>query len=88
MFVMSNRNIIIPSADGMNAYNLPKGYIGRVPEWVTKTEYFKALVADGKVTVTQTAKDRDVEKAVKDAVSKEEKARKQHKTKVKAEKAE
>lgn len=85
MFVMSNRNIIIPSVDGMNAFNLPKGYIGRVPEWVTKTEYFKALVADGKVAVTQTAKDKEVEKAVETAVENETKAKAKHKAKVKAE---
>ena len=63
MFIMCKRNIIIPSPDGKISKKLYKGYVGSVEDWVTKTDYFKALVADKKIIVTETAKDKDLEKA-------------------------
>ena len=47
--IISKRNIIIPSPDGRQAYPIPKDYIGSVPDWVSKTKYFKELVKDGKI---------------------------------------
>ncbi|MEI3523248.1 MAG: hypothetical protein V8Q36_03495 [Anaerotignum sp.] len=55
--IISKRNIIIPSPDGRQAYPIPKDYIGSVPDWVTKTKYFKELVKDGKIAVSSTTKD-------------------------------
>lgn len=56
-FVVSNRNIIIPSPDGKTSCKLPKGYVGPVPDWAAKTAYFKALAADGKIVLSQSKKD-------------------------------
>ena len=63
MFIMSKRNIIIPSPDGKTSKKLHKGYVGTVEDWVTKTDYFKALVADKKIIITETTKDNELEKA-------------------------
>lgn len=63
MFIMSKRNIIIPSPDGKMSKKLHKGYVGAVEDWVTKTDYFKALVADKKIIITETTKDNELEKA-------------------------
>lgn len=63
MIIVANRNIIIPSTDGSQAFPVSRGYIGPVPEWVTKTAYFKALVKDGKIAVSDTSKDKDIAKA-------------------------
>lgn len=83
MFVISHRNIIVPSVDGRMAFNLPKGYIGSVPQWVESTAYFKALLADGKVSVSMTAKDKELETATETAKASEKKARAKHKETVK-----
>lgn len=79
VFVMSNRNIIIPSPDGRTSIRLNRGQIGPVPAWAAKTAYFKALVADGKLVVSNS-RDKDEEKARDEAekarVAAEEAARK------------
>lgn len=63
MIIVANRNIIIPSADGSQAFPVSRGYVGPVPEWVTITAYFKALVKDGKIAVSDTTKDKDIAEA-------------------------
>lgn len=82
MTVVSNRNIIISAPDGTERYFLPRGYIGAIPEWVEKTAYFHALVADGKISVSGTTKDKDLETA--DEEAKEAEARARNKSKKKA----
>lgn len=64
MFVASKRNVIIPSPDGAEAFPIPAGYLGNVPDWVAETTYFQALVRDGKIGVPDSHKDRDVEEEV------------------------
>ena len=49
MLVLSKRNIIIPAPDGSTVVRLRAGLMETVPDWAVNTEYFKALVADGKV---------------------------------------
>lgn len=71
-FVVSNRNVIIPSPDGKMSCRLTKGSMGPVPDWVPETPYFKALEADGKVVRSTSRKDKDVRKGQSAA----EKARK------------
>lgn len=65
MFVVANRNIILPSADGAQEYLLPRGYIGSIPDWAAATPYFAALVQDGKIGVPEGRKDAEVERAAK-----------------------
>lgn len=52
MFVLSKRNIIIPAPDGSTAVRLARGQLAEVPDWAEKTDYFQALVADGKIVPT------------------------------------
>ena len=49
MLVLSKRNIVIPAPDGSTSVRLRAGLMETVPDWAANTEYFKALVADGKV---------------------------------------
>lgn len=49
MLVLSKRNIVLPAPDGSTAVRLRAGMMETVPDWAANTEYFKALVADGKV---------------------------------------
>ena len=72
--IISKRNIIIPSPDGRQAYPTPKDYIGSVPDWVTKTKYFKELVKDGKIAVSSTTKDSALEQADAEAEKAEQEA--------------
>ena len=72
--IISKRNIIIPSPDGRQAYPIPKDYIGAVPDWVTKTKYFKELVKDGKIAVSSTTKDNALEQADAEAEKAEQEA--------------
>jgi hypothetical protein len=62
MLVLSKRNIIIPAPDGSTAVRLRAGLMEIVPDWAVKTEYFKALVADGKVVPSGTS-DRETQAA-------------------------
>lgn len=45
-FVVSNRNIVIPSPDGCQSVRLPRGFMGAVPDWAAKTDY-ASYVNDG-----------------------------------------
>lgn len=84
--IISKRNIIIPSPDGRQAYPIPKDYIGSVPDWVTKTKYFKELVKDGKIAVSSTTKDNALEQADAEAEKAEQEAREKAKAAAEAEK--
>lgn len=89
MIIVSKRNIVIPSDDGKTSYFVPRDYIGKIPDWVTKTRYYGELVKDGKIVVSDTIKDKDVtaaeeksvtdhaqEQATEDAAEQEEKTEK------------
>ena len=52
MFVLSKRNIIIPAPDGSTAVRLAREQLAEVPDWAAKTDYFQALVKDGKIVPT------------------------------------
>ena len=86
--IISKRNIIIPSPDGRQVFPIPKDYIGSVPDWVTKTKYFKELVKDGKIAVSSTTKDNALEQADAEAEKAEQEAREKAKATAEAEKAE
>ena len=58
MFVMSKRNIIIPSPDGTESVRLQRGEVAAVPEWASKTAYFKALLEDGKLLAADGAEEK------------------------------
>lgn len=62
MFVLSKRNIVIPAPDGSAAVRLARGQMSTVPDWAAETEYFRALVADGKLVPTGTG-DKDAQAA-------------------------
>ena len=49
MLVLSKRNIEIPAPDGSTSVRLRAGLMETVPDWAVKADYFKALVADGKI---------------------------------------
>lgn len=68
MFVVSKRNIILPSSDGTQTFALAKGFMGEIPDWAADTSYFQALVADGKIGVPATKKDKDVAPVVQKPV--------------------
>lgn len=52
MFVLSKRNIIIPAPNGSTAVRLAREQLAEVPDWAAKTDYFQALVKDGKIVLT------------------------------------
>ena len=62
MFVTSKRNIILPSPDGTASVRLVRDFVGEIPEWAAQTEYYRALVADGKIVPTGKS-DKDIQKA-------------------------
>ena len=65
MFIVSKRNIILPSADGKRAFRVSRDYIGEIPDWAADTEYFRALAADGKIGVPDNHSDQALEAAGK-----------------------
>lgn len=52
MFILSKRNILLPSLDGSQTFRVARDYVGDVPDWAAETPYFKDLVADGKIVIT------------------------------------
>lgn len=71
MFVLSRANVLFRADDG-TSFRVYKDQMGTVPTWVSDSAYFKALVNDGKILVTETSSDKAVYAA-------EEKARKRTK---------
>lgn len=65
MFVFSSRNVILPSPDGSRAFPVSRGFVGEIPDWAADTDYFRALVKDGKISLPASHKDTDVEVAQK-----------------------
>ena len=65
MFIASKRNIILPSPDGKRHCRVSRDYVGEIPDWAAETDYFCALVKDGKISVPESHSDADVEKAGK-----------------------
>ena len=71
MFILAKRNIIIPSnARGVEPVVLKKDGFATVPDWAADTAYFRALVDDGKIVVSDHS-----DKAVQDAADKPVKTR-------------
>lgn len=62
MFVLSKRNLILPSPDGSRSIRVRQDYVGEIPDWAAQTAYFSALVADGKIVPT-TTRDKDTQAA-------------------------
>ena len=69
MVIFSKRNIVIPSNDGKIKKYIPKNFVGEVEDWVSATPYFADLVKDGKIVVTESTADKELDKAAaKDVV--------------------
>lgn len=62
MFVLSKRNIILPSPDGSVFVRLKRDVMCSVPDWAAETDYFRGLVDDGKVVISG-ASDKAAQKA-------------------------
>lgn len=67
MFVLSKRNIILPAPDGSAAVRLRAGMMETVPDWAAETDYFRALVKDGKIVPSGTS-DRETQRAAEKKV--------------------
>ena len=60
MFILAKRNIILPNLDHTAFFNIHTGQLVEVPDIFCETPYFAALVKDGKISVPQSKKDKDV----------------------------
>lgn len=67
MFVLSKRNIILPAPDGSAAVRLRAGMMETVPDWAAETDYFRALVKDGKIVPSGTS-DKETQRAAEKKV--------------------
>lgn len=52
MFILSKRSLILPSPDGSTSVRVRQDFVGEIPDWAAGTDYFRALVADGKIVPT------------------------------------
>lgn len=64
MFVASKRNIILPGPNG-EKFHMPRDYMGPVPDWAEGSAYLKALAEDGKVIISASGRDKDIDAAEK-----------------------
>ena len=60
MFIVSKRNILLPSPDGTQVVPVRKDFIGEIPDWAAQTPYIESLVKDGKIGVPSSSKDQQV----------------------------
>lgn len=67
MFIFSKRNIILPSPDGSQSVRVKQDFVGEIPDWAAETQYFRDLVADGKIVPT-TTRDKDTQTAAEKKV--------------------
>lgn len=67
MFILSKRNVILPSADGVQSVRVARDFVGEIPDWAASTSYFAALVKDGKIVITQKS-DKETQKAAEKPV--------------------
>ena len=58
MIVVSKRNINLPGPTGERIHKA-RDYMGPVPGWAEKSAYFRALVEDGKVIVSESRKKKE-----------------------------
>lgn len=68
MFIISKRRVILPSRDGTQRHLVPRDFIGEIPDWAADTDYFRSLVADGKIGVPESHKDKDTQKTAEKSV--------------------
>ena len=73
MFVISRRSIILPGPDGAK-FHMPRDYMGPVPAWAEDSPYLKALAKDGKVVLSDSSRDQDVDAATRRRGNKGKKA--------------
>lgn len=65
MVIMAKQSVLfLHPEDGKN-FHAQNGYIGKCPEWVTKTRQFKEMVADGMIVATETSSDKELAAAEK-----------------------
>lgn len=71
MVIMTKQAVLF--MDHGEKFHAPNGYIGKCPEWVTKTRQFKEMVADGVIVVTSSTSDKAMNKASEKAAEKSRK---------------
>ncbi len=69
MFIVAKRNIMIPEPNGDRSFFIPIGYMGTVPEWAANTAYFRELVNDGKIVISESTKDKALDEAVEKPIT-------------------
>lgn len=60
--VIMTKQAVLFTANG-EKWRAPNGYIGKCPDWVTKTRQFKEMVADGMIVATESTSDKAMDKA-------------------------
>lgn len=68
MFIISKRRVILPSRDGSKRHLVHRDFIGEIPDWAAETDYFRSLVADGKIGVPESHKDKDTQETAEKSV--------------------
>ena len=58
----------------MVEFHMPRDYMGPVPAWAEDSPYLKALAKDGKVVLSDSSRDQDVDAAMRRRGNKGKKA--------------
>lgn len=74
MFIMTKQAVLFHRPDGVK-FAAPNGFMGSAPDWIGETRQFREQVADGKIIVTKSTKDKEVQKAAEKAEKASKKAR-------------
>ncbi len=77
MLVIARGNFLF--RDNGENYLLKGGVLTSVPDWVTKSAFFGALVQEGRIAISDSTSDKKVVKAIEEAEVKEAVAKEQKK---------
>lgn len=59
------RKVKFTAPDNPNViWEMDRGFIGNVPEWVEKDWYFKTCCSDGSITAIKSGSDRDIQSVI------------------------
>lgn len=73
MVIMTKQAVLF--MDHGEKFHAPNGYIGKCPEWVTKTRQFKEMVNDGMIVATSSTSDKAMDKSSEKSAGRSKKAK-------------
>ena len=60
MVILTKQAVLFSDRASGEQFHAPNGYLGRCPEWVTKTRQFAEMTADGMIVAAKSSSDKEM----------------------------